>query len=153
MIQKPTNRLLPAIILSISILGCGKLPEVSPTAPPSTDTPATEEVRSEKTRVTVPLATDSELTDLVRGNNDFAFNLYQKLREEESGNLFYSPYSISLALAMTYAGARAKPNARYQTPYTSSYPRTSCTQRSTPSISNSPLAAKGAVGRMARGFD
>ena len=113
MIQKPTNRLLPAIILSISILGCGKLPEVSPTAPPSTDTPATEEtqsneVRSEKTRVTVPLATNSELTDLVRGNNDFAFNLYQKLREEESGNLFYSPYSISLALAMTYAGARGE---------------------------------------------
>ena len=113
MIQKPTNRLLPAIILSISILGCGKLPEVSPTAPPSTDTPATEEtqsneVRSEKTRVTVPLATDSELTDLVRGNNDFAFNLYQKLREGESGNLFYSPYSISLALAMTYAGAKSE---------------------------------------------
>ena len=113
MIQKPTNRLLPAIILSISILGCGKLPEVSPTAPPSTDTPATEEtqsneVRSEKTRVTVPLATDSELTDLVRGNNDFAFGLYQKLCEGESGNLFYSPYSISLALAMTYAGARSE---------------------------------------------
>ncbi|MCE2436365.1 MAG: serpin family protein, partial [Candidatus Latescibacteria bacterium] len=62
---------------------------------------ATEEVRSEKTRVTIPLATDSELTDLVRGNNDFAFGLYQKLRAEESGNLFYSPYSISLALAMT----------------------------------------------------
>lgn len=104
---------LPAIILSISILGCGKLPEVSPTAPPPTETPATEEtqsneVRSEKTRVTIPLATDSELTDLVRGNNDFAFNLYQKLREEESGNLFYSPYSISLALAMTYAGARGE---------------------------------------------
>ena len=113
MIQKPTNHLLPAIILSIALLGCGKLPEVSPTAPPPTETPATEEpqsneVRSEKTRVTVPLATDSELTDLVRGNNDFAFNLYQKLREEESGNLFYSPYSISLALAMTYAGARGE---------------------------------------------
>ena len=69
---------------------------------------ATEEVRSEKTRVAIPLATDSELTDLVRGNNDFAFGLYQKLREEESGNLFYSPYSISLALAMTYAGARGE---------------------------------------------
>ena len=114
MIQKPTNRLLPAIILSIALLGCGKLPETtSPTAPPSTETPATEEpqsneVRSEKTRVTVPLATDSELTDLVRGNNDCAFGLYQKLREEESGNLFYSPYSISLALAMTYAGARGE---------------------------------------------
>ena len=113
MIQKPTNHLLPAIILSIALLGCGKLPETSPTAPPPTETPATEEpqsneVRSEKTRVAVPLATDSELTDLVRGNNDFAFNLYQKLREEESGNLFYSPYSISLALAMTYTGARGE---------------------------------------------
>ncbi|MCY3869059.1 MAG: serpin family protein [Gemmatimonadetes bacterium] len=112
MIQKPTNRLLPAIILSTALLGCGKLPEVSsPTAPPPNETPsasATEEVRSEKTRVAIPLATDSELTDLVRGNNDFAFNLYQKLREEESGNLFYSPYSISLALAMTYAGARGE---------------------------------------------
>jgi len=92
MIQKPTNCFLPAIILSIALLRCGKLPEVSPTAPPPTETPsasATEEVRSEKTRVTIPLATDSELTDLVRGNNDFAFGLYQKLRAEESGNLFY----------------------------------------------------------------
>ena len=111
MIQKPTNCFLPAIILSIALLRCGKLPEVSPTAPPPTETPsasATEEVRSEKTRVTIPLATDSELTDLVRGNNDFAFSLYQKLRAEESGNLFYSPYSISLALAMTYAGTRGE---------------------------------------------
>ncbi len=110
--QKPTYCFLPAIILSIALLGCDKIPEpLSPTAPPPTETPpasATEEVRSEKTRVTVPLATDSELTDLVRGNNDFAFGLYQKLREEESGNLFYSPYSISLALAMTYTGARGE---------------------------------------------
>lgn len=98
MIQKPTNRLLPAIILSIALLGCGQV------SPPTA--PETQEVRSAKTRVTVPLATDSELSDLVRGNNDFAFDLYQKLREAESGNLFYSPYSISLALAMTYAGAR-----------------------------------------------
>ena len=104
------NRLLPAVILSAALLGCGKLPETSsPTASPPTETPSeTEEVRSEKTRVTVPLATDSELTDLVRGNNAFAFDLYQKLREEESGNLFYSPYSISLALAMTHAGARGE---------------------------------------------
>ena len=104
------NRLLPAVILSIALLGCGKLPETSsPTAPLPTETPSeTDEVRSEKTRVTVPVATDLELSDLVRGNNAFAFDLYQKLREEESGNLFYSPYSISLALAMTHAGARGE---------------------------------------------
>ena len=30
------------------------------------------------------------------------------LRETSGGNLFYSPYSISLALAMTYGGARGE---------------------------------------------
>jgi serine protease inhibitor len=44
---------------------------------------------------------------VVKGNNRFAFELYQRLRHEE-GNLFLSPYSISTALAMTSAGARGK---------------------------------------------
>ena len=39
------------------------------------------------------------------GNYAFAFDLYEAL-SEDGENLFYSPYSISLALAMTYAGAR-----------------------------------------------
>ncbi|NLW51091.1 MAG: serpin family protein [Candidatus Brocadiaceae bacterium] len=38
------------------------------------------------------------------GVNAFAVDLYARLRPEE-GNLFFSPYSISTALAMTYAGA------------------------------------------------
>ncbi|MFU8796965.1 MAG: serpin family protein [Dehalococcoidia bacterium] len=46
-------------------------------------------------------------TGIIAGNSAFAFDLYQALREEE-GNLFFSPYSISLALAMTYAGARGE---------------------------------------------
>jgi serpin B len=48
-----------------------------------------------------------DLTTLVSGNSAFALELYQAFRERE-GNLFYSPYSISLALAMTYAGARGE---------------------------------------------
>ena len=48
-----------------------------------------------------------DIEDLVSGNNAFAFDLYQVLSAED-GNLFYSPYSISLALAMTYAGARGE---------------------------------------------
>ena len=52
-----------------------------------------------------PTAADADLAALVRGNTAFAFDLYQALREDD-GNLFYSPHSISLALAMTYAGAR-----------------------------------------------
>ena len=47
----------------------------------------------------------SDLKVVVDGNTKFALNLYQKLKDTE-GNLFLSPYSISTALAMTYAGAR-----------------------------------------------
>jgi len=62
---------------------------------------------SEKQRVTSPNLVATDLTDLVDGNSAFAFDLYQVLSEED-GNLFYSPYSISAALAMTYAGARGE---------------------------------------------
>ena len=41
----------------------------------------------------------------VQGNTKFALELYQKLCAAE-GNLFFSPYSISAALAVAYAGAR-----------------------------------------------
>jgi len=66
-----------------------------------------EVIQSEKQRVTSPDVNESDLATLVSGNNAFAFDVYQVLREED-GNLFYSPYSISLALAMTYAGARGE---------------------------------------------
>ncbi len=49
--------------------------------------------------------TQSNVETVVRGNTAFALDLYQQLRSTE-GNLFFSPYSISTALAMTYAGAR-----------------------------------------------
>jgi serpin B len=42
---------------------------------------------------------------IVRGNMSFSLDLYSELKKDE-GNLFFSPYSISTALAMTYAGAR-----------------------------------------------
>jgi len=55
-------------------------------------------------------ATAMEKTDkqlVAAGNNKFALELYAKLRSRE-GNLFFSPYSISTALAMAYAGARGE---------------------------------------------
>lgn len=42
---------------------------------------------------------------ITESNNNFCIDLYKVLIEEEKGNLFISPYSISSALAMTYAGA------------------------------------------------
>ena len=68
---------------------------------------AGEVIQSEKPRVTSPDVSEADLATLVEGNSAFAFNLYQALREGD-GNLFYSPYSISLALAMTYAGAQGE---------------------------------------------
>ncbi len=62
-------------------------------------------VQSDKERETSPGVSGTDLATLVDGNSAFAFDLYQALSGEE-GNLFYSPHSISLALAMTYAGAR-----------------------------------------------
>ena len=44
---------------------------------------------------------------VVEGNNQFALKLYQALSAEQ-GNLFFSPYSISTALAMVYAGAEGQ---------------------------------------------
>jgi len=55
-------------------------------------------------RIEDPQAPAADLQQLVSGNTTFALDLYQKIRSS-SGNLVYSPYSISLAFAMTYAGA------------------------------------------------
>jgi len=47
--------------------------------------------------------------DLVRGGNIFAVELYGMVSSDEApGNVFFSPISISSALAMTYAGARGE---------------------------------------------
>lgn len=45
-----------------------------------------------------------ELAPVVSGNNRFAWNLYREAAGQQ-GNLFFSPFSISAALGMTYAGA------------------------------------------------
>ena len=54
-------------------------------------------------------ATDATATNdvhvLVTGNSAFGLDLYARLKSA-NGNLFFSPYSISTCLAMTYAGAR-----------------------------------------------
>lgn len=62
------------------------------------------EVKSKLDRDISPDVSGDELGDLAQDNREFAFELYQALADED-GNLFFSPYSISLALAMTYAGA------------------------------------------------
>jgi len=85
---------LLALTLGLSPLGC-RLAQVK------------EAAASSKPRIANPQVGDADLTKLVEGNTGFAFDLYRALSAGD-GNLFYSPYSISLALAMTYAGARGE---------------------------------------------
>jgi serpin B len=79
------------LILFLTLAGCSQ--------PASADV-----LKSDKPRATSPAASQAEIASLVKGNSAFAFDLYRALSDSPE-NLFYSPYSISLALAMTYAGA------------------------------------------------
>jgi serpin B len=55
----------------------------------------------------VTKAGDIDMQRLVQGNSAFALDLYQKVNDIE-GNIFFSPYSISTAFAMIYAGAQSE---------------------------------------------
>jgi serpin B len=45
---------------------------------------------------------------VAEANNRFALDLYSRLRTGRGDNLFFSPASLSIALAMTYAGAKGE---------------------------------------------
>ncbi|PSP78410.1 serpin family protein [Halobacteriales archaeon QS_1_68_20] len=50
-------------------------------------------------------ATEGGLDRLVEANTAFALDLYRRFADRNEGNLFASPYSVSVALAMAWAGA------------------------------------------------
>jgi len=91
-----TKTILSGLILMtlLSLVACGQ-------------TVSGQVLQSEIPRDTSPSVNQGNLTALVDGDNAFAFDLYQVLKQT-GGNLFYSPYSISEALAMAYAGARGE---------------------------------------------
>ncbi len=67
---------------------------------PIVGTPPIEPSTEPSTNLTAP----GDPTPLAEASNTLAFDLYKTQRAEE-GNLAFSPASISLAFAMTYAGA------------------------------------------------
>ncbi len=48
----------------------------------------------------------SSITDVVNGNNMFAFDMFSNLAAGKQENAFFSPYSISSAFSILYEGAR-----------------------------------------------
>lgn len=84
--------LLPTASLSLLLaVGCGPVPVPG------------QLVSSSKQRVT-QAAPEADAAATVTANTTFALDLYRSLAG--AGNVVFSPYSITTALAMTYAGAR-----------------------------------------------
>ncbi len=89
------------IAFGILLMACGPQPQASL-------------AKSNVQRETRPSAPANDIAKLANGNNAFALDLYQSLRTAD-GNLIYSPYSISLALAMTFGGARSETESQMAT--------------------------------------
>jgi serpin B len=91
------------VFLGVNLAAC--VPASPIPEPPQANEPVF--IQASLTREDDPSVSGDALVQLAQSNQDFAFDLYQAL-QTEPGNLFYSPYSISIALAMTYAGARGE---------------------------------------------
>src|SRR5947209_18535026 len=82
-------RFLRLAMLGFTLVGCGH---------DYTD------IASSESRDTAPSTAD--VPELVTDEASFAFEFYRaQVGADSTSNVFFSPYSISVALAMTYAGA------------------------------------------------
>ena len=110
MLARRTLSLLLALS-SLAAIGCTTTNPSEPNDPPveechDASTPGCV-VSSALSRDTSPSVAQPDLAAVAEGNTQLALDLYQQLRAAP-GNFFYSPYSISSALAMTWAGARTQ---------------------------------------------
>jgi serpin B len=99
------------LALSLAALACSSSAPPEPAAPVETEcndpNVAGCVVRSDAQRITTPSVASADFATFVDGNTAFALDMYQQIRGKP-GNFFYSPHSISTALAMTWAGARGQ---------------------------------------------
>ncbi len=104
-------RNLLAILALAGLVACGGSESDSPPDEPSNSVD-TEVVQSDLERDRDPSVEPADLATQVEGNNAFALDLYKSVLGDHQGeDLIASPYSVSIALAMTYAGARGQTEA------------------------------------------
>lgn len=85
-------------LIALAVLAGCQAPVTEPNGDPPVDTPASS--------CEATLATPSADALAVADSSDaFGWDLYQSVADVEDGNLFFSPFSITAALSMTYAGA------------------------------------------------
>lgn len=106
--MKKTLMSVLVIMIVFSLIAC--IPSVTKDSPATQrTTPDANKSESTEASSNILAPNKTDLENLVNGNSAFAFDLYQTLTkdpENKERNLFFSPYSISLALAMAYTGAR-----------------------------------------------
>lgn len=97
-LSDPKSFIIFTVIAGLLLAGCA--PEVSMAI-----------AQSNNPRASASQVAGEDLQALVSGNSAFALDFYQAVRGAD-GNLFFSPYSLSLALAMTYVGANGETAAQ-----------------------------------------
>lgn len=95
----------PGLFALLGLLACNtNKDKVVETADPFAQEGVTL-VKSDKARDTSPDCSAAEVQAVVDGDAALAFDLYHQLGAASQDNLFFSPHSISVALAMMWAGA------------------------------------------------
>jgi serpin B len=92
------------ILISVILVSCS--PASSPSPSPSTGSSGGGPVKADAARISDPDVPLEDQADVVQGINSFAVDLYHQMQPSKPGNWIYSPYSISMAFSMVYAGAR-----------------------------------------------
>jgi serpin B len=94
---------------AVVVAAANLTPEKTAPAKVSSSAPATPE---KPVQPAAPAPAEA-VKALAQGNNEFALEMYAKLKDEP-GNLFFSPFSLRTALGMTYAGARGETAAQME---------------------------------------
>jgi serpin B len=97
--------LIALIVLFLVFAGCtGKIPVQPPSSLP-------EKTPESPLPVPAENPANNTMVSVADADNRFAFDLYARLAQDKrytGSNLFFSPFSISSALAITYEGAQGK---------------------------------------------